>query len=175
MPAGGQELIGGLDQVLGGAGQQLRLRQQNQSALGQHGSYRHQIVDQGRQEGLHALHRNGLGDGLQHVVGVGDAPDQGSGAGADLVGQLQLAAGRRPDPVQVGAVGALIGGVEAADGVHLVAEELNAHRVGHGGDEDIQDSASDGELSALHDQVHPGVGVADQGFDCLVQRQVLAA
>ena len=175
MPAGGQELVGGLDQVLSGASQQLRLRQQNQSALRQHGPYRHQVVDQGRQEGFHAFYRNGLGDGLQHVIGVGNVPDQGTCAGADLVGQLQLAAGRRPYPVQVGTVGALVGGVEAADGVHLVAEELDAHRVGHGGDKDIQDATSDSKLAALHDQVHPGVGVADQSFDRLVQGQLLAA
>ena len=77
---------------------------------------------------------------------------------AHLVGEQQLAAGRRPQPVLGDLQGALVGDLEVADLLDVVAPELDPQRVLLGRREDVEDAAADGELAALLDQVDPGVG-----------------
>ena len=91
----------------------------------------------------------------------------------DLLGEQQLAARRRPQPV--GRLeGALVGDREGADLVHLVAEELHPQRVLLGGREDVEDAAADGELAALLDQVHAGVRRVGERRDDVVELDLLA-
>ena len=75
---------------------------------------------------------------------------------AHLRGEQQLAARRRPQPVDL-VDGALVGDGEGADLLDLVAPELDPRRVLVGRREDVEDAAAHGELAALGDQVDPGV------------------
>ena len=50
---------------------------------------------------------------------------------------------------------ALRGGIEEAQRLHLVAEELGAHRLGVGGREDVDDAAPQAPLPDLEDRLHP--------------------
>ena len=77
---------------------------------------------------------------------------QGAGALAHRLGQQQLAARRRPEPVDR-LERALVGDGEGADLLDVVAPELDAQRVLLGGREDVDDAAAHGELAALLDQV----------------------
>ena len=79
----------------------------------------------------------------------------------DVVGEQQLAARRRPQPLDRGQR-ALVGDGEAADLLDLVAPELHPQRVLLGRREDVEDAAADGELAPLGDQVGPGVGDVGQ-------------
>ena len=76
--------------------------------------------------------------------------------------QQQLAARRRPEPLGPLVERALVGGGEVAQLVDLVAPELHADRVRLGGREDVEQTAADGELAALLDQLDAGVGGVDQ-------------
>ncbi len=92
---------------------------------------------------------------------------------ADVVGEQQLAAGRRPQPVDV-LVGALVGDREAADLLDVVAPELHPQRVLLGGREDVDDAAADRELAAPLDQVDPGVRRVGEPLHDVLQRRGLA-
>ena len=83
------------------------------------------------------------------------SPELG-GAPAYVVGEQQLAARRRPEPLDL-LEGALVGDREGADLLDVVAPELHPQRVLLGGREDVDDAAADGELAALLDQVDAGV------------------
>ena len=74
------------------------------------------------------------------------------------VGEQQLAARRRPQPVLGDLERALVGDLEPADLLDVVAQELHAQRVLLGGREDVEDAAAHGELAAPLDQVDAGVG-----------------
>ncbi len=78
------------------------------------------------------------------------------GATAYVLGEEQLAARRRPQPLDL-LEGALVGDREGADLLDVVAPELHAERVLLGGREDVDDATADRELAALLDQVDPGV------------------
>ena len=92
MPACGQELVRGFCQVFGGAAQFLRVAQEDHGVLGKHGAHRFQMVHECGHQGFHAFDRNGVGDGFEHVLSIGNRTDQGFGAGAHGVGQLQFTA-----------------------------------------------------------------------------------
>ena len=91
-----------------------------------------------------------------------------AGPGPDLVGEQQLAARRRPQPVGDRLEGALVGDREGPDLLDLVAEELDPDRVLLRRREDVDDAAADGELAAPLDQVDPVVGGGGQpAYDVL--------
>ena len=94
---------------------------------------------------------------------------EGRGPLPYVVGQQQLAAGRRPQAVLGDLQGALVGDLEVADLLDVVAPELHPQRVLLGGREDVQDAAAHGELAALLDQLHAGVRGGRERLDDLVQ------
>ncbi len=65
--------------------------------------------------------------------------------------------------------GPLIGDGERADVGDLVAEELDPDRVVVGRREDVQNAAAHGDLAALLDHLHAGVGQRDQPVDQFAQ------
>ena len=69
--------------------------------------------------------------------------------------------------------GALGEGGEPAQRLHLVAEQLDAHRALLGGRVDVEDAAADGELPALDDLFLPFVAARDQPLERLVEVEVL--
>src|SRR6185312_9262030 len=77
-------------------------------------------------------------------------------ASAYLVGEQQLPARRRPQPLQL-LDGALVGDRERPDLLDLVAPELHPDRMLLGWREDVDKTAPHRELAALLDQVDPGV------------------
>jgi hypothetical protein len=83
-------------------------------------------------------------------------PRQGGRPRPHGVGQQQLAAGRGVQLVD-GVQGPLVGHRERTDLAHLVAPELDPQRVLGSGREHVHDAATDGELAATLDHVHPGV------------------
>ena len=174
VPAGRQKLVRGLHQIVGGATQLFRIGQHDDRMVRQHAGDRLHVVDEGGQQGFHAFDRNRVRDRFEHVLGVGDPADQAAGPFANRFGELHLAAGRRPDAFESIAVGALVGGMELPDRVDLVAEELDAHRMGCGGREHVEQTAADGELAAVHHQVDARVRVLHQPGRRLVERQLLA-
>ena len=99
---------------------------------------------------------------------------QGGGALAHLRREQQLAARRRPEPLGPLVEGALVGGGEVAQLVDLVAPELHADRVRLGGREDVEQATADGELAALLDQLHAGVGGVDQRAGDVVEVGLVA-
>ena len=139
-----------------------------------HAGHGFHVVDERRHERFHAFDGNGVGDGFEHVLRVGDGADQASRTRAHRVGELQFAAGRGPNGVDASAGRALVGGVELPDLVDLVAEELDAHRVRIGRREHVEDAAAHRELAAVHDQFDARVRVAHQSFHGLVERKLLA-
>ena len=91
---------------------------------------------------------------------------------ADLVGEQQLAARRRPEPLDL-LEGALVGDRERADLLDVVAPELHPQRVLLGRREHVDDAAADRELAALLDQVDAGVRRGGQpAYDVLERRGV---
>ena len=141
--------------------------------LGKHGAHRFQMVHECGHQGFHAFDRNGVGDGFEHVLSIGNRTDQGFGAGAHGVGQLQFTACGGPNGLEAVAVGTLVGGVEFLDGVNFVAEEFDTHRVRCGGREYVKNASAHRELATVHDQVHARIGVFDQTFGGFVEGQVL--
>ena len=98
-------------------------------------------------------------------------PERG-GPLADLVGEQQLAARRRPEPLDL-LEGALVGDREGADLLDVVAPELHPQRVLLGRREHVDDAAADRELAALLDQVDAGVRrVRQPAYDVLERRGV---
>ena len=77
---------------------------------------------------------------------------------ADGVGEQQLAARRRPQPVLGDLEAALVGHREVADLLDRVAPEVHPQRVLLGRREDVQDAAAHGEVAAPLHQVGAGVG-----------------
>ncbi|GMA35006.1 hypothetical protein GCM10025876_12100 [Demequina litorisediminis] len=84
------------------------------------------------------------------------------GTRADVVGQQQFAARRRPQALHV-RQRALVRDRERADRVHLVAKELDAHGVRVGGREHVNDPAAHGELATLLHHVDTGVRRGAEG------------
>ena len=115
------------------------------------------VVDEDRREGLHALDGDALGDLAEQFAQLGVLLGEGRGPLPYLVGQQQLAAGRRPQAVLGDLQGALVGDLEVADLLDVVAPELDPQRVLLGRREDVEDAAAHRELAALLDQFDPGV------------------
>ena len=80
-----------------------------------------------------------------------------------LGGQQQLAARRRPQPVLGDLERALVGDLEVADLLDLVAPELHPQRVLLGRREDVEDAAAHREVAALLDQLGAGVAGRRRG------------
>ena len=126
-PARLQELLAGVDEIVCPGSDALRVTEHH------HGARRHAVehqleraapVQQRRRQRLHALHRDALGELVQHLGQLGVLLGQVAGPGPDVVGQQQFAAGRRPQPVGL-LQGALVGDREGADLLDLVAPELH--------------------------------------------------
>ena len=96
------------------------------------------------------------------------------GPGPDLVGEQQLAAGRRPQVVD-GVERALVGHGEATDLLDGVAPELHPQRMLLGGRKDVDDAAAHRELAAPLDQVDAHVGGRGQVANQLLEAVVVAA
>ncbi len=91
---------------------------------------------------------------------------QRDGPIADVVGEQQFAAGHRDERFDVDLGNrALVGDGEHPHLGHLVAPEFDADRMLGSGREDVKDAATNGELAALSDHVHPGVGQVHQPRD----------
>ena len=69
---------------------------------------------------------------------------------------------------------ALVVGVERAQRVHRVAEQLDAHRLVGGGREDVHDAAAPRDLARRADDVHPAVAQPHGPQHEAVGRQLLA-
>jgi hypothetical protein len=93
---------------------------------------------------------------LSRISVSSDARRQIERAAPDLRGEQQLPARRGPQPFDR-FDGALVRDREGTDLLDLVAPELHPGRMLVGGREDVQDAATDRELAALGDQVHPCV------------------
>ena len=155
-PARAQELLAGRDQVVRPAARALGVEHQDVGVVGHQVDEQLHLVDEHRRERLHALD----GDAGRDLVGQLEqlrvlAAELG-GPLADLVGEQQLAARRRPEPLDL-LEGALVGDRERADLLDVVAPELHPQRVLLGRREDVDDAAADRELAALLDQVDAGV------------------
>ena len=154
-PARAEELLAGGDQVVGAAARALRVEHQHMG-VGRHqvDQELHLVDEHGRQR-LHALDRDPGGDlvGQLEQLRVGLA--EGGRAAAYLVGEQQLAARRRPEPLDL-LQGALVGDGEGADLLDVVAPELHPERVLVGRREDVDDATADGELAASSRPGRPG-------------------
>ncbi len=174
-PAGREELVRGLLEVVDRAAQFLGVAEHDDTAAGQHRRDRLHLVDERGDERFHAFDGYALRNGFEHVVGIGNGADKRACTVSDLVRQLHFAARCGPDRVDLVAVGALVGGVELAYRVNLVAEELDAHRVRRRRREDVDEAAAHRELAAVHDQVDARIGVAHELLCCGVERHLPAA
>ncbi|EPJ40697.1 putative Transcription-repair-coupling factor [Streptomyces afghaniensis 772] len=168
-PGGLEELLRRGHQVRRARAHPLRVAHDGHGALGQHVEQQLHLVDEDRREGLHALHRDPLGDLAEQFTELGVLLGQGTRTGADVLGEQQLAARRRPQAVLGDFEGALVGDLEVADLLDVVAPELDAQGVFLGGREHVEDAAADGELAALLHELHARVGGGREGVDDLVQ------
>ncbi len=164
-----EELLRGGDQVGGPGPHPLRVADHRHGALGQHVQQQLHVVHEDGGQGLHALDRDALGDLAEQFAQLGVVLGQGGGPLADVLGEQQLAAGRGPQAVVGDLQGALVGDLEVADLLDVVAPELDAQRVFLGRREHVQDAAAHGELAALLHQLHARVRGGRQGLDDLVQ------
>ena len=174
-PGGLQELAAGLDQVGGAGADLLRIADQQRRARRQVVGQRRQLGGaQQRQQRLHAVDRDALGQLGQHVGHAARHAvllhrvlgGQLGGPVADVVGEQQLPA-RHGDHRIDGDLGdrALVGDGEHPHLGDLVAPELDAHRVLGRRREDVEDAAAHRELAALADHVDAGVGQVDEPRD----------
>ena len=169
-----EELLAGRDEVVGPGADPLGVAGDEQRALGQHVEQGLHAVDEGRGERLHALDGDALRQLLEEVGGAGQPVGERGGPLAHGVGEEQLAAGRRPQPVLGDLEGALVGDLEPADLLDRVAPELQPQRVLLGGREDVEDAAAHGELAAPLDEVGAGVGRGREVLDDLLERRLVA-
>ena len=173
-PAGVEELLAGGGEVVGAGAHPLGVARHQHGAVGQQVEQGLHAVDQGRGERLHALDGDALGELLEQVGRARQLVGEGRRPLAHGIGEQQLAARRRPQPVLSHLERALVGDLEPADLLDGVAPELQAQRVLLGGREDVEDAAAHGELAAALDEVGAGVGGRRQGLDDLLERHVVA-
>ncbi len=88
-----------------------------------------------------------------------------AGALPDVLGEQQLAARRRPQPVRGDLERALVDDAEVPDLLDLVTPELHAQRVFLGRREDVEDAAAHREVAAALDQFGAGVAGVDEVGD----------
>ena len=141
---------------MGPAADALGVDDEDLGVGGQHVDQELEVVDQHRGQRLHALDRDAGGHLGGHLGQLGVALAQGGRATAYVVGEQELTARRRPQPLGL-VDGALVGDREGADLLDLVAPELHPDRVLLGRREHVDQPAADRELAALLDQVDPGV------------------
>ena len=79
-----------------------------------------------------------------------------------LVGEEELAGGGRPQSALGVPNGPLVGQVEVADFLNFVAKELQAERVGAGGNKHVNNGATHSHLSALLHHIHCFISQCDQ-------------
>ncbi|CAL9555377.1 hypothetical protein SUDANB151_04500 [Streptomyces sp. enrichment culture] len=168
-PGGLEELLRRRDQVGGPRPHPLRVADHGHRALGQYVEQQLHVVHQDGGQGLHALHRDALGDLAEQFAQLGVVLGEGGGTLAHVLGQQQLTAGRGPQAVLGDLQGALVGDLEVTDLLDVVAPELDPQRVLLGRREDVQDAAAHGELAALLDQLDARVRGRGQGLDDLFQ------
>ncbi|MGX1120063.1 hypothetical protein RKD37_005426 [Streptomyces ambofaciens] len=168
-PGGLEELLRGGDQVGGARAHPLRVADQGHRALGQHVQEQLHVVHEDRGQGLHALHRDALGDLPEQFAQLRVFLGEGCGPLAHVAGEQQLAAGRSPQAVFGDLQGALVGDLEVADLLDVVAPELDPERMLLGRREDVQDAAAHGELAPLLHQLDPCVRRCRQRLDDLLQ------
>ncbi|CAM5624032.1 hypothetical protein SGRIM128S_05365 [Streptomyces griseomycini] len=164
-----QELLARRHQVGGPRAHPLRVAHDGHGALGQHVEQQLHVVDQDRREGLHALHGDPLGDLAEQFAELGVGLGEGTRACPYVLGEQQLTARRRPQAVLGDLQGPLVGDLEVADLLDVVAPELDPQRVFLGGREHVEDAAAHRELAALLDQLHARVRGGGERLDDLVQ------
>ncbi len=152
-----EELLAGRHEVRRPRPHPLRVADQRHRALRQDVQQQLHLVDQHRGQRLHALDGDALGDLPQQLAQLRVRLGEGRRPGAHVLGEQQLTAGRGPQSVSGDLQGPLVGDLEVADLLDVVAPELDPEGVLLGRREDVQDPAAHGELPALLDQLHTGV------------------
>ena len=164
-PTGLQELLARGHQIMGAGADPLRVEQHDGRVARDDVEEGLHAVEQGGSQGFHALDRDALADLAEHLGRPGQMSGQRLGAGAHLLGEQQLAARRRPQAVLGDLEAALVGDLEPADLLDLVAPELHTHRVVLGRRKDVEDAAADRELTAPLDEVGAVVGRRGESRD----------
>ena len=154
---------------MGAGAHALRVAHDHGGALAEGVQHALHAVDEGGGERLHALDRDALGQLAEQVGRTGELVDQGGGPLAHDVGQQQLPAGRRPQPVLGHLEAALVGDLEPANLLDGVTPELHTDGVVLGGWEDVEDTAAHGELAAPLHEVGAGVCRGREVGDDLLQ------
>ena len=174
-PTSVEELLLSAHQVGRAGADPLRVAEHDVRAGRQLVQQQLQVVDEHRRQRLHAL------DGIAAAIGSSSSASSGCSLqqlgrpGPHSVGQQQLAARRRPQPVLGDLERALVGDLEVADLLDLVAPELDPQRVLLGRREDVEDAAAHGEVAALLDQLDAGVAGRDQSRDDRRSRSAVVA
>jgi hypothetical protein len=136
-------------------------------------SERHEPVEQGGRERLHAVDRDALADLGEHLREAGEFVLHFACALAHRRAEQQFAARRQLGGGDSVGQRPLVGDRERAHFFELVAEELEAQRVLVCGREDVEDAAAYREFAAAGDHVDPRVSEIDElGRDA---RQAVAA
>lgn len=164
-----EELLAGGDQIGGAGTDPLGVADQGHRTLGQDVEDQLHVVDEDWGQRLHAFDGDALGDLAEHVGQLRVHLGEGGGPLPYLRGQQQLTAGRGPQSVLGDFEGPLVGDLEVADLLDVVAPELHPQRVLLGGREDVEDAAAYGELAALLDQFDAGVRGGCQRLRHLVE------
>ncbi len=173
-PRRGQELLGGRHQVVRTTAHPLGLDRDQERVVGHERQHRDHPVHQDRGERLHSLDGDAVGDPLEHVDGAGKLLLQPERPRADLGGEEELAARRRPHAALGDLEAALVGDREPADLLDLVAPQLDAQRVVLGRREDVEDAAADRELAAPLDHVHARVRGVGQALGDVLEVDLVA-
>ncbi len=169
-----EELLAGRHQVGGPGAYPLRVAHHRHAPGRQHVQQQLHVVHQDRSQRLHALDGDPLGDLAEQFAQLGMLLGERGGPLPHLVGQQQLTARRRPQAVFGDLQGPLVGDLEVADLLDVVAPELHPQGVLLGRREDIQDAAADRELAALLDQLDARVRGRRQAVDDLFEVGALA-
>ncbi|MBM7804099.1 hypothetical protein JOE58_003350 [Curtobacterium luteum] len=161
-PGGLEELRVGLREAVRTAADPLGREHRDGGVLRQVVRDRHEVLHERGSEGLHALDRDALGDLREHLRQVRELVQHLARPLPDVVGEQELARCGEFDLPEVVVRRALVGDGEGLDGLDLVTEEVDAHRVVGRGREDVEDATAHGELAAAGDEVDPGVREVDQ-------------
>ena len=121
-----------------------------------------QVVDQDRSQRFHPLDRLAATDRVEQLPELRVLAEQLGRPGLDVVGEQQLAARWRPQTMLGQLDRTLVGDLEVADLLDLVAPELDPERMLLGRREDVEDSAAHREVASLLDEVRAGVAGCDE-------------
>ena len=161
-PARAEELLARRHEVVGAGARPLRVEDDDRGAGRHHVDQQLHVIDEHRGQRLHALHRDPVGDLVGQLEQLGVRPAERRGATAYVLGEEELAARRRPQPLDQ-VERSLVGDGEGAQLLDVVAPELDPDRVLLGRREDVDDAAAHGELAPLLDQVDPACTPRPQG------------